>query len=84
MDAGASAISINEGLETLQLYRIGSHPTDPQIILCGMQDNGTARTIDGGDYWERVNRNDGMECFFDYSNPNIAYASFRIASYLKV
>ncbi len=75
IDAGASAISINDGLETLQFYRIGSHPTNPNNLLGGMQDNGTARTIDGGNSWDRVVRRDGMECFFDYNDPNVVYAS---------
>ncbi len=82
-DAGVSATSVNEGLETLQFYRIASHPTDPQILLGGMQDNGTARTVDGGNNWDLVASGDGMECFFDHTNPTIAYASFQNCKLLK-
>jgi len=66
----------NNGLETIQLYRMDSHPSNPNIMIGGTQDNGTMMTTDGGDTWEVVAPGDGMECFFDRSNPDsIIYAS---------
>jgi len=67
--------SRNVGLETIQFYRMASHPTDPNIMIAGSQDNGTIRTMDGGNSWEVVLRWDGMECFFDRNNPDLVYAS---------
>jgi photosystem II stability/assembly factor-like uncharacterized protein len=67
--------SKNDGLETLQFYRIASHPTDPDIIVGGMQDNGIIMTFDGGENWRHKRPGDGTECFFDYSNPQNVYAS---------
>ncbi len=72
-DRGYTATSKNQGLETLQFYRIASHPDSSAIIMGGMQDNGTAMTRDGGAEWNRVHGSDGMECFFDYSDPNKVY-----------
>jgi len=63
-------------LETFQLYRMGSHPTNPNIMIGGLQDNGTVMTLDGGETWERVLGGDGMECFIDRNNPDNVYASY--------
>lgn len=71
-----SAYSLNMGLETFQFYRMGSHPTDPDVMIGGLQDNGTVMTFDGGETWEQVLSGDGMECFFDRNNPDIVYASY--------
>jgi hypothetical protein len=72
-DKGYSAVSLNQGLETLQFYRITSHPVNPEIIIGGMQDNGGVRTGDGGESWQSIIGQDAMECFFDYTNPDIFY-----------
>ncbi|MCK4662374.1 MAG: T9SS type A sorting domain-containing protein [Bacteroidales bacterium] len=74
-DGFNTVVSKNSGLETLQLYNLGSHPTDPDIMICGMQDNCTAITFDGGDTWKGVAGGDGMVCFFDHTNPQNVYAS---------
>lgn len=76
LDAGISAISKNDGLETMQFYKIASHPANPDIVFGGLQDNGNAITMDGGIIWNQVTGGDGMACFFDYTYPDsIVYAS---------
>jgi len=70
------AYSWNQGLETFQFYRMGSHPFNPNVIIGGLQDNGTVVTRNGGDAWVMEMRGDGMECFFDHTDPNIVYASY--------
>jgi hypothetical protein len=71
----------NVGLKTLQFYRLGSHPSNPDIMIAGSQDNGTMRTIDGGNSWTVVQGGDGMECFFDPAYPDsIVYASYQFGS----
>lgn len=72
-DKGYSAVSLNQGLETLQFYRITSHPVNPEVIIGGMQDNGGVRTGDGGASWQSIIGQDAMECFFDYTNPDIFF-----------
>jgi len=74
-DAGQTATSLNLGLETIQFYRIASHPTNPDIVMGGMQDNGNGITLNSGESWQMTTDRDGMECFFDHTAPNIVYAS---------
>src|SRR5258706_15142523 len=50
--------SRNDGLSCLCPNYFAQHPTDPSIIFCGLQDNGTART-NGGPIWRHVNGGDG-------------------------
>jgi photosystem II stability/assembly factor-like uncharacterized protein len=73
-DNGYTASSKNQGLETLQFYRIASHPSNPQALMGGMQDNSTALTTDGGLNWHVVTGSDGMECLFN-PNPDTLYTS---------
>jgi len=82
-DGCATAESKNYGLETFQFYRIGSHPTDPDIILGGMEDNGSVITNDGGESWQMVTNGDGMFCFFNYQNPMIVYCSYQQGHLLR-
>jgi hypothetical protein len=82
-DKGYTATSQNNGLETLQFYRIASHPSNSQIIFGGIQDNGNAISINGGTNWNLKWSGDGMECFFDYTNPNTLYFSMQNGNLLK-
>ncbi len=82
-DGGSTASSINNGLETLQFYRIASSPFDSLVFMGGMQDNCSAVTRDGGATWNVVTAGDGMECFFDYADSNIAYASTQWGDFYK-
>ena len=78
IDGGQIWGSINNGITTLQFYRIASHPSDPNILFGGAQDNGVFRTTDGGALpWIYVTSGDGMECFYDYANPNTLYGSLQ-------
>jgi len=82
-DGCTTAQSKSYGLGNFQFYRIGSHPTDPDKIIGGLQDNGTVLTEDGGETWTMVQTGDGMVCFFDYENPEIAYASHQYGSFRR-
>ena len=82
-DKGYTSTSLNLGLETLQFYRITGHPDMSQVIIGGMQDNGTARTTDGGDTWNFINGGDGMECFYDQSDPNVLYSAIQYGELYK-
>lgn len=75
-NGGTNWFSANNGLSTIQFYRIASHPNNKNIIFGGAQDNGNFRTTDGGATpYSFVSTGDGMECFYDYSNPDIVYFS---------
>ena len=61
--------SQNTGLACLCSNFLGQHPTDPNIIFTGLQDNGTARTA-AGPAWTHVMGGDGGYCIVNWSNPN--------------
>jgi hypothetical protein len=60
--------SRNNGLACLCPTFFAQHPTDPNIMFCGLQDNGTARTA-GGSVWKHVNGGDGGYCLINWANP---------------
>lgn len=59
----------NDGLSCLCPNFIAQHPTDPNIIFAGLQDNGTART-GGNPAWKWVNGGDGGYCLINWATPN--------------
>jgi photosystem II stability/assembly factor-like uncharacterized protein len=68
--------SRNNGLSCLCTNFFAQHPTDPGILLCGLQDNGTARAA-GGSIWKHVNGGDGGYCVINWADPQqvIAFAN---------
>jgi hypothetical protein len=69
----------NQGLNTLQMYKIALHPSQgTTFFLGGMQDNGTIY-YDGNPI-ENLNRmtgGDGGACFIDQDEPNILITSYQ-------
>ena len=77
-DNGVSFVNLNNGISTIQFYRIASHPVNENIMIGGAQDNWTSITFDLSSMnpWITVSDGDGMECFFDYDYPDsIVYSS---------
>jgi photosystem II stability/assembly factor-like uncharacterized protein len=66
----------NAGLASLCCNFLGQHPTDPNILFTGLQDNGTARTS-GGPMWSHVNYGDGGYCLVNWADPSrvLSYAN---------
>jgi hypothetical protein len=60
---------MNTGLSCLCSNFIAQHPTDPNILFTGLQDNGSARTP-GGPMWTHVNSGDGGYCLINWADPN--------------
>jgi hypothetical protein len=58
----------NNGLACLCTNFFSQHPTDPGVIFCGLQDNGTARTP-GGSIWTHVSGGDGGYCLLNWADP---------------
>src|ERR1043165_4495334 len=56
------------GLQDNQVYYVAQSPSNPNILLIGSQDNGTARTADGGQTWLTLGRCDGTQVHFAPSN----------------
>lgn len=69
--------NLNNGLSTLQFYRVASHPTDPNILLGGMQDNSCGYW--NGQVWEGWGGGDGTVAFFDPLDPKIVYLGSQFA-----
>jgi photosystem II stability/assembly factor-like uncharacterized protein len=73
-DSGQSFMDFNNGINSIQLYTVASHPTDPDILYGGAQDNGGFSTKNRGvTSWVDKVTGDGMKCFVDYSNPDIVF-----------
>jgi PKD repeat protein len=72
-NGGSSWADLSDGLEILQVYRMGASKTNYQRLLTGTQDNGTMR-LDNGD-WKAIIGGDGMECLVDYTNADIMYGT---------
>jgi hypothetical protein len=68
--------SQNNGLACLCSNFFAQHPTDPNVLFVGLQDNGTART-DSGALWTHVNSGDGGYCLIHWANPDqvLVYAN---------
>ena len=60
--------SQNNGLACLCTNFLAQHPTDPSVLLCGLQDNGTARTT-SGPVWSHVQDGDGGYCLINWADP---------------
>lgn len=73
-DAGASFFAMNTNINTIQTYRVASHPSNPDILYTGAQDNGFVSTHDrGATPFKLELLGDGTECFVDYSNHDIVF-----------
>ncbi|HBS84940.1 MAG: hypothetical protein A2W91_06875 [Bacteroidetes bacterium GWF2_38_335] len=73
-DGGNNWTDISDGLSILQIYRMGTSVTNPDILAVGAQDNGSMK-MDGTN-WSAILGGDGMECIVDYTNPDIIYAEY--------
>lgn len=62
--------SQNAGLSCLCSNFLGQHPTDPNILFTGLQDNGTARTA-AGPLWTHVSSGDGGYCLVNWAKPDL-------------
>lgn len=76
-DGGLTWESKNNGISTLQLYGISSHPTNKDIIIAGSQDNYDFITKDHGkSVWQTIRTGGDVKAvFFDPMDPDIIYTS---------
>ncbi len=73
-DDGNSWPEITSGLAISQVYKIGQCASDVDKVINGYQDNGTS-TYYGNDNWMFTHGGDGMECAFDFMEPEYSYAT---------
>lgn len=69
----------NTGLATLSGNFFSQHPTQPAVILLGLQDNGTARYT-GEEAWKRISFGDGGYPLINWADPNkvLVYLNGRV------
>jgi PKD repeat protein len=72
LDNGSSYTDISQSLVISQIYRLGISATNKDLVMTGLQDNGS-KLYDAS--WTNVLGGDGMECLIDYSNPDYMYGS---------
>ncbi|HWZ63625.1 MAG TPA: hypothetical protein VNX02_11425 [Steroidobacteraceae bacterium] len=58
----------NTGLGSLCTTHFAQHPTQPAVLFCGLQDNGSAKCI-GEEVWTEVLSGDGGYCVVNWNNP---------------
>jgi photosystem II stability/assembly factor-like uncharacterized protein len=70
---------LNEGLSTLQFFQAGSHPTNPDKLVGGMQDNATG--FWNGSEWKAWDwhQSDGTIGLFDPRNPEHVYIGWQFS-----
>ncbi len=77
-NATADIVSWNQLNNTLvitQFMSVALHPTDPNILIGGTQDNGTLR-FQGNVSWGFVDSSDGGATLIDQSNPQVMYHTY--------
>ncbi|HWQ32313.1 MAG TPA: hypothetical protein VNQ79_05475 [Blastocatellia bacterium] len=67
--------SLNRSLNLTQFQSVALHPTDPNLLIGGTQDNGTNR-YNGQPEWFQARGGDGGFALIDQSNPQVIYHTF--------
>lgn len=65
--------SLNATIADTQPYHMSVHPTDPNYVMAGNQDNATSASRGNYAAWSALYAGDGCWSAFDRSNPNIHY-----------
>lgn len=66
---------LNNTISLTQFMSVALHPTDPNILIGGTQDNGTNR-FRGNVAWDHIVDGDGGYTLIDQSNPQVMYHTF--------
>tara|TARA_R110002096_G_scaffold386418_3_gene580486 strand:- start:34473 stop:38996 length:4524 start_codon:yes stop_codon:yes gene_type:complete len=74
-------VSLNDGMNITQYYRISADGIDTSLVAAGAQDNGT-HLYDNGT-WDHILGGDGMDCAVNPKNPSIIYASSQYGNFRK-
>jgi photosystem II stability/assembly factor-like uncharacterized protein len=77
-DLGLTWVPLNEGLGMVQFYPgLSLHPTDPDVVLAGTQDNGTNLRISDSLDWIAVFGGDGGYTAIDPNDPDVMFVEFQ-------
>lgn len=75
-NSGNSWINCNATLTVTQNYNIALHPTDPNRVIGGTQDNGTAEKQTSGVPWPQILSGDGGFAAYDFTTPTRRYTTY--------
>jgi photosystem II stability/assembly factor-like uncharacterized protein len=79
---GADWADLTSGIAVRQLYRLSNSKTDPNVIVTGAQDNGSAYRKSNGDWIDWLGA-DGMDNMISPTNANIAYGTSQFGHMYK-
>jgi hypothetical protein len=71
---------LNGNLGIIQFYSVALHPTDPNIVYGGSQDNGTSE-FTGSQSWSLLTGGDGGNVLVDPNNPETVYHTYYYGNY---
>ena len=71
---GNNWTDLSDGVAISEVYKIGQSRYNPDLVICGYQDNGTA-VYYGSNSWTTEIGGDGMECVVDPSDDNYMYGA---------
>ena len=74
-DDGSTAVEHDSGLVIREYYAMFNHPTRPNGVLAGSQDNGVDFRSDSSRIWFSMPYCDGFDSAINSLNTNIAYAT---------
>lgn len=72
-NGGSTWSDLSNGMAISQLYKIGVSQTNYDVVIAGLQDNGTK--VSSGNNWYDILGGDGMECLIDYTNVDVQYGT---------
>ena len=74
-------INLSDGLIISQIYRLSTSQTNNDLVIIGLQDNGTI--LKNNNEFSAVLGGDGMECLINPQNNNILYAEYYYGNLYK-
>jgi len=72
-DAGNNWEDLTNGMVISQIYKLATAQSDTDIVINGLQDNGTKLYFKGN--WYDIIGGDGMDCMIDHENSDIQYGT---------
>ncbi|MCB8964283.1 MAG: T9SS type A sorting domain-containing protein [Bacteroidales bacterium] len=73
-NGGTTWTDLTNTMVISQIYRLSVARTQKDVVITGLQDNGSKLSYDGG--WYDVKGGDGMECLIDYADAKVQYATY--------
>jgi subtilisin-like proprotein convertase family protein len=68
-------VGLNTNIGDFQLYDIEVHPTLPDFVMCGAQDNSVMASLGNLNAWQGLDKWDGGFSVYDKNNPKIHYTT---------